>query len=160
MIAVYVVAGLFLVWLVAVLFRVRQMAPAHRAAGRQRGGEVCDVAGAVAGAGCCSGGGASCVARPRSLAVLLQDQADGVEFLVNRLAANLCCCPGQRVALVDGGSADATGLILERLARRYNMEFYQLTGDEPVVVQESVRLLDLRGIPGQDLRRCDLSLDA
>lgn len=160
MIAVYVVAGLFLVWLAAVLFRVRQMALDHRATGRQCGGEVHDLAGAVAGGGYYSGGGGSCVARPCSLVVLVQDQADGVECLVHRLAAGLCCCQGQRVALVDGGSADATGLILERMARRYNMEFYQLAGDEPVVVRESMRLLDLRGIPGQDLRRCDLSLES
>ena len=145
MIAVYVVAGLFLVWLAAVLLRVRQMALAYRTAGRVCGSEL-----AMRGIDCG-------IARPRSLVVLVQDQAEGVECLVSRLAAGLCCCPEQRVTLVDGGSADATGLILERLARRYNMGYYRLAGDEPEFVREPVHLLDLRGIPGKDLRLCDLS---
>ncbi len=155
MIAMYIVAGLFLGWLAAVLFRVRQMALANRAAGMCSVNEVAlhEVTEAAVGGGCST-------AQSRSLVVLVQDQADGVECLVHRLAAGLCCCPGQRVALVDGGSDDATGLILERLARRYNMDFYQLAGDEPLVDRESVRLLDLRGIPGKDLRRCDLSVHA
>ena len=64
---------------------------------------------------------------PRRLAVLVRNGSDRVEWLVrSRLAAAGGREPGMRVVLVDGGSADETPLIMDRLARRFNMEFCRL----------------------------------
>ncbi|MCG8401341.1 MAG: hypothetical protein MJA84_07060 [Firmicutes bacterium] len=65
--------------------------------------------------------------RPRRLAVLVRNGGDRVEWLVrSRLAAAGGREPGMRVVLVDDGSADETPLIMDRLARRFNMEFRRL----------------------------------
>jgi hypothetical protein len=113
---------------------------------------------------CIGGCGNNGDAMSHKLAVLVQDQADIVEAVVHRLAASLRHRPGLRVVLLDGGSADETGLILERLARHYNMEFHQLVGDKhcpvgttiPGITYGPIRCLDLRGIPGGKLMKFDL----
>ncbi len=130
MIVVYGLTGLFIGWLAVMLYRVWRMVFGCRA---------------------------NFAAWPNLLAVLVQDQAGGVEGLVHRLVMGLRSCPEMSIALLDGGSADETGLILKRLARRYNMEFYQLAGGVSGTDCWPVRCLDLRGIAVQDLIKFDLS---
>lgn len=98
---------LFLAWFVVVLYRVLTQFRFARGAG-----------GIMAGISCGRPG------EPRRLAVVLRDQDSWAEWLVrSRIAAAAGREPGLRVVLVDGGSADDTPLILERLARRFNMGF-------------------------------------
>jgi len=150
MIAVYGLAGLFVGWLAMVCYRVWRLALACRAAGGYgtRGLVGREAAGS-------EGGG--CAAGHQHLTVLVQDQANGVEGLVYRLAIALRSCPGLLVTLVDGGSADDTGLILARLARRYNIEFYRLDEAGQAMDRWPGRCLDLRGMTGKDLWRFDWS---
>ncbi len=160
MIAVYGLAGLFIGWLVVMFYRVRQMSLTCKAIGGcyTRGLGLGMANAGAAGGNCCAGNDSNSEAWSNCLAVLVQDQADGVEGLVHRLAVGLHSCPELLVALLDGGSADETGLILERLAKRYNMEFYQLADDGPGVYHWPVRCLDLRGISVKDLLKFDLSV--
>jgi len=155
MIAVYGLAGLFVGWLAVMCYRVWRLAMACRAAGGcgAQGLAVREAAGGV-GEGIGIGSRAEGL---QHLAVLVQDQADGVEGLVHRLAAVLSGRPGLLVTLVDGGSADETALIVARLARRYNLEFFQLDGDGPAMDSWPGRCLDLRGLAGRDLWRFDWS---
>jgi len=160
MIAVYGLAGLFIGWLVVMFYRVLRMMLSCKATGGccTRGLVFRDVASAGAAVGnFYAGGDSSSEARSNRLAVLVQDQADGVEGLVHRLAVGLRSRPELLVALLDGGSADETGLILERLARRYNMEFYQLADGVPGIEHWPVHCYDLRGIVVKDLLKFDLS---
>ncbi|SFR03657.1 hypothetical protein [Desulfoscipio geothermicus] len=141
MVVVYALAAMFLGWLAVMLCRTWRLVRAERR-----------VAGAVAVA---CGGAGSGEGLPQRLVVLVQDQADYVEGLVRRLAALRSRQPAQRVVLVDGGSGDETALILERLARRFNMGFYRM--DDGCTVpgdgQATDRYLDLRGVSGPDLLR-------
>lgn len=126
---------------------------------------VCNNAGGSCGSEGCENNSGNGDAMPHRLEVLMQDQADSVEGLVHRLAAILRRYPGLRVVLVDGGSSDETGLILERLARCYNLGFLGLAERGAASVGTSgseadcgpVRCLDLRGLSGRDLLKYDLS---
>ncbi|TYO94808.1 hypothetical protein [Desulfallas thermosapovorans] len=175
MVAVYVTAALFALWLAVMLYRVWRMVLADGETGAKApGGSTGEVAVGTVEAGIMdnagfnvTGGnrdGGSGGTVPRRLAVLVQDQAGGVEGFVHRLAAFLHGNPELRVALVDGGSTDETGFILERLARRYNMEFHRLAGEKcccdgttvPGRGRERVRCLDLRGLSRGELLLLDL----
>ncbi|AGL03586.1 hypothetical protein [Desulfoscipio gibsoniae] len=144
MIAVYVTAAMFISWLLVMLYRVWRML-SYRGAGTVALGNNSEAV-------------------PHRLEVLVQDQADGLEGFVHRLATALQCRTGM-VTLVDGGSADETGVILERLARRYNMECHRLVGDKsclagttgPGIVHGPVHRLDLRGLSNEDLVKFDLT---
>jgi len=95
----YLLGALFLGWLFVMLYRILQQFLAAR-----------DV------------GGDS-----KRLAVLLRDEENWAEWIVRgRVAAAAKRKPGTRVVLVDGGSVDQTPLILERMARQFNLGFCRL----------------------------------
>ncbi len=99
---VYIFSSFFLAWLVVVVYRTwRQLR--NTCGGTREGGRNGELA---------------------HLAVVVRDRDNRAEWLVRRrVAAAAGKEPGMRVVLVDGGSSDDTPLILERLARKYNMGF-------------------------------------
>ena len=169
MVAVWVLAGLFVAWLALAVYRVWvQVRAAWNAAAPWD----------------CPGGMKQIrVSKSQRVAILLQDRAGQVEWFVRRVAAGLEGQPGLQLVLVDGGSADGTDLVLERLARHFNLGFRRLAelnypcrragGDMAVEREIRCRLekcfetehqlsyvnlpnlpvlcLDLRGVPANEL---------
>lgn len=102
----YLLGALFLGWLFVVLYRILQQFLAARGVGGGRTGYL---------------GGT------KRLAVLLRDEGNWAEWIVRgRVAAAVKREPEMRLVLVDGGSADQTPLILERMARQFNLGFCRL----------------------------------
>lgn len=92
----YLLIVLFLGWLLATAYRVGRRYPVAGGTG----GEV------------------------KRMAVVIMNEDDRAEWMVrSKVAAAIKQAPRMRVVLVDGGSADQTPLILERLARRLSLGF-------------------------------------
>ncbi len=64
----------------------------------------------------------------KRLAVLMTDEGDRAEWIVrSKVAAAIKQSPRMKVVLVDWDSADQTPLILERIARQFNLGFCRLS---------------------------------
>jgi len=109
LIMAYLLAVLFLGWLFAVLYRIWRYYWAARGSGKEN---------------------ISLAGRPeevKRMAVLLNNEDKRAEWIVrSRVAAAIKQAPQTRVVLVDGDSTDQTPLILERLARQFNLGFCRL----------------------------------
>ncbi|KJS10326.1 MAG: hypothetical protein VR67_18635 [Peptococcaceae bacterium BRH_c8a] len=108
----YLLGALFLGWLFVVLYRIWRQFLAARDVGEGRG----------------KTGYAGHIGDSKRLAVLLRDEGNWAEWIVRGrvAAAAVKREPEMRVVLVDGGSTDQTPLILERLARQFNLGFCRL----------------------------------
>ena len=110
---VWLLAGLFAGWLALAVYRVRVQARAGRHAAAPGGQKHPGSGGA------------------RPVVFLFKDRADQVEWVVRRIAAGPGRQPDLHIVLVDGGSADGTGPMLQRLARQFNLEFRRLAEFAP-----------------------------
>lgn len=153
---VYALAVLFLGWLAVMAYRfwlqVREKKTKALVAAGGAAGEIRESPGR------------------QYLAVLLQDRSDYVEGFVRRLAAGRERYPVLKAVLVDGGSSDDTALILERLARRFDMLFCHLSELDKDCVRKNlakpscagdIAYQDCRGacFLGKDVKKTVLCLD-